>query len=171
MDYGFVALMLVAGFVAAAWALGRQTQVLGIDAFVLIIMDIVNSSELTAVQKRHASEAVYRKHAGRTVSLVGAIEDVFPNRAVVMSTASRTFPRVGFDILRIRDEQLRALSKGKSVTLRARLPKATGVPAVESLPEALWDAKVFCGGRWYPVKNVFVARAPGAGKAAETRKE
>ena len=165
MDYGFLGFLAVAGVVAAVWALGRQSQVLGLDLFMLMVTDIVNRGELTAVQKRHDTETVYRKHAGKTVSLVGMLEDVFPNRAVVTTPSSRSFPRLGFDILRIRDERLRSLSKGKAVTLRGRLPRWSGTPEIESLPEQLRDARVFGDGRWYPVKNVFVARAAGGQKA------
>jgi hypothetical protein len=159
MDSVLIGLVAIVAIVAAVVYASRPKASLPLDELLSRLAMIAADPKLTAVQKRHEAEMVYRAYQSRQVSLVGSVHDVFPNGSIVMQTTARDLPLVGVDLSRATSEQLRALEKGRSVTLRVRLPLWKAYSDVADLPAGFHGAKVFCGGRWYGVKGTYRVRA------------
>jgi hypothetical protein len=123
--------------------------------------------QLTAAQKLHLAEIAYRGFSDNIVSLVGGVQDVFPNNAIVMKTSSRDLPLVGIELGRVSAEDLRAFDKGKAVTLRVRLPGWERYSSVVGLPAGFRDARLFYGGRWFGVKSTYRVRDPSEPRTGE----
>ena len=164
MDPGIIGLLLVAVVVAGAAFFFRPRATLSLDELLARLSELEGNAALTAVQKRHEAEIVYRLFEDKTVSLLGAIEDVFPNGSVTMHTTSRDLPLVGVELNGVSGAHLRSLEKGRTFTLRAKLPGWKKFTAVADLPAGFHGAKAFCAGHWYPVKSTYRVRLPQAGK-------
>jgi hypothetical protein len=175
---GLVGLVVAVAIVVAAFLLMRPKQTLPIDELLARLTHISGDANLTAVQKRHLAELAWKSYAGKVVSVIGVIEDVFPNGSITMKTSARELPRVGVELARASAEELRGIMKGKSITLRAKLPGWKEHADVADLLPGFHGAKAFCAGQWYPVKATYKVRpdvgaasaATVAAKAAPTTK-
>ena len=167
MDAGLIGLLLIAAVIGAAAYFARPTKVLPLDELLGRLAHIQADSQLTAAQKLHLAEIAYRGFSGYVVSLVGGVQDVFPNNAIVMKTSSRDLPLVGIELGRITAEDLRAFDKGKAVTLRVRLPGWERYSSVVGLPAGFRDARLFYAGRWYGVKSTYRVRDPSEPRTGE----
>ena len=164
MDLGIVGLLVVAAIVAGAVLFGRPKPALPLDQLLARLSDISANPTLTAVQKRHQAEVAYRAYESKTVSVIGVVDDVFPNGSVTMRTSSRELPAVGVELSRVSPDQLRSFMKGKAITLRARLPGWNKFTDIAELAPGLHGAKAFCGGKWYGVKATYKVSSTQAGK-------
>jgi hypothetical protein len=155
MDSAIIGLLVIAAIVAAVVYYGRPRPAVPLDELLSRLGSIAADPKLTAVQRHHEAEMAYRAYESREVSLIGKVDDVFPGGSIIMQTSARDLPRVGVELSRASPEQLRALEKGKVVTLRARLPAWKAYSDIADLPAGFHGAKVFCGGRWYGVKGTY----------------
>lgn len=162
MDSVVVGLLVTAAVVAAAVYAAHPRKMLPLDELLACLARINGSTQMTAVQKRHEAELTYRYYVGRPVSLLGSVQDVFPNGSIVMQTAPRDLPAVGIELSRVSGDQLRGIMKGKAITLRVKLPEWKAFADVAELPAGFRDANVYCGGRWYGVKGTYRVRADGS---------
>ncbi|MGH8482760.1 MAG: hypothetical protein ACRES8_09890 [Nevskiaceae bacterium] len=169
MDAGVIGLLMVLAVIGVALYFARPRKVLPLDELLARLASIHNDPQLTSTQKLHLAEIAYRGFSGYAVSLVGGVQDVFPNNAVVMKTSSHELPLVGVELARVTPEELRAFNKGKAVTLRVRLPGWERYVSVVALPAGFRDAKLFYGGRWYGVKSTYRVRDPSEPKTGEFR--
>lgn len=167
MDYGLIGLVVVAAVIAGAAYFVRPTKVLPLGELLARLASIQSDPQLTSAQKLHLAEITYRGFSGNTVSLVGSVHDVFPAGAIVMKTSSRELPLVGVELGRIAPEDLRAFDKGKSVTLRVRLPAWERYASIVGLPAGFREAKLFYAGRWYGVKSTYRVRDPSEPRTGE----
>ena len=163
MDSVVIGLLATAAIVAAVVYGARPRKALPLDELLAHLARIDASSELTAVQKRHQAEVAYRAYQHRIVSVIGVVDDVFPNGSVTMRTSSRDLPAVGMELNRVSNEQLRQFMKGKAITLRVKLPDWRKFTDVADLAPGFHGAKAFFAGRWYPVKATYRVRPPQPG--------
>jgi hypothetical protein len=170
MDYGLIGLAFVAVVIAIAAYFARPSKVLPLDELLARLAHIQNDAELTAAQKLHLAEIAYRGFSSYVVSVVGGVQDVFPNASIVMKTSSRELPLVGIELARVSPEELRAFDKGKAVTLRVRLPGWEKYSSVVGLPVGFRDARLFYAGRWYGVKSTYRVRDPSEPRTGEFAK-
>ena len=167
MDYGLLGLLFVAVVIAVAAYFARPSKVLPLDELLARLAHIQADAQLTAAQKLHLAEIAYRGFSSYVVSVVGGVQDVFPNASIVMKTSSKELPLVGIELSRVSTGELRAFDKGKAVTLRVRLPGWEKYSSVVGLPAGFRDARLFYGGRWYGVKSTYRVRDPSEPKTGE----
>ena len=163
MDTGLIALVVVAAIVAGAFFMTRPRHSVPIDGLLTSLTAIAGDASLTAVQKRHQAEVAWGAYAGKVVSVLGVVEDVYPNGSITMQTSARELPLVGIELARVSAEALRGIMKGKSITLRAKLPGRKEYADLADLLPGLHDAKAFCAGHWYPVKSTYKVRPEASG--------
>jgi len=160
MDSVALGLLAIAAIVAAVVYAARPREVLPLNELLSRLTSISADPKLTAVQKHHQAEVAYRSYGSHVVSVIGGVQDVFPNASIVIKTMSRELPLVGVELSRVSPEELRSFMKGKPVTLRVKLPGWKDFSDVVGLPAAFRDAKLFCAGRWYGVKSTYRVRDP-----------
>jgi len=167
MDFGIVALIVIAALVGGAALFARPRNVLPLEELLLRLHSIQNDAQLTAAQKLHLAEIAYRGFESSIVSVIGGVHDVFPAASVVMKTSSRSLPLIGVELNRVSPEELRAFEKGKAVTLRVRLPGWAHYSDVVGLPAGFKDSRLFYAGRWYGVKSTYRVRDPNEPRTGE----
>jgi len=167
MDTIVVGLLATVAIVAAVVYATREREVLPLDELLSRLTSIQADSQLTAAQKQHLCEIAYRGFQDSVVSVIGGVQDVFPNASIVMKTLSRELPLIGVELARVSPEELRAFNKGKEVTLRVKLPGWENFSEAVGLPARFTEAKLFYGGRWYGVKSTYRVRDPSEPKTGE----
>lgn len=160
MDFSIVGLFVIAAIVAGAAYFLRPPKVLPLHELLARLTSINADPQLTAAQKIHLCEIAYNGFEANLVSILGTVQDVFPNAAVVIRTAAPELPLIGIELARVSAEELRAFSKGKTVTLRARLPAWKAFTEIVGLPASFREPKLFYGGVWHGVKSTYRVRDP-----------
>jgi hypothetical protein len=164
MDFVVVGLLTTAAIVVAVVYAMRPQKVLPLDELLSRLTSISADATLTAAQKRHLAEIAYQGFEDCIVSVIGSVQDVFPNGAVVMRTVSHELPLVGIELNNVKPGELRGFMKGNAVTLRVRLPGWKNFSDVVGLPAGFRDARLFYGGRWHGVKSTYRVRDPSEPK-------
>jgi len=170
MESVVVGLLAIAAIVVAVVYAARPREVLPLDELLSRLTSIGIDPKLTAAQKRHLAEIAYHGFESNVVSVIGGVQDVFPNGSIVMKTSSRELPLIGVELSRVSPEELRSFMKGNAVTLRVKLPGWKDYSDVVGLPAGFRDAKLFCGGRWYGVKSTYRVRDPSEPKTGTFKK-
>ena len=167
MDFGILGLLVIAVVVVGAAFALRPPRVLPLGELLARLTAIHADPQLTAAQKSHLSEIAYNGFEANLVSVMGTLQDAFANGAIVIQTHAPELPLIGIELAGVSAEEVRGFTKGKTVTLRAKLPPWKAFTEIVGLPASFRDAKLFYGGAWHGVKSTYRVRDPSEPKTGE----